>query len=637
MNNKPLISILGQVDWATISREVSKQQINREINTPVISTFRWWARRPHGLIGALLDASLQVYGHKGLVVADPFSGGGTVTFEAVRRQIPVYSQDLYPWPAFGLYTALSPSTVRDLSNAAQSLLEGLGSLRACYRLPDSERELTHILRVRVGACPHCGTRVYLFPEPLISLVSRRADEQEAYFGCIACGNVERGPKQAEIFRCSVCEKEWSTKRGTGHKVKPFISCPVCSSKFNFAAAFTSPPEWKPVLVQEVSNGKGFIRPVEPCDPIEDEPLADLFQAIDSPIPDGIETRRLLRAGFRSWVDLYTSKQVRILIAALDAIRTMKVEEPVRDRLALAVIGCAEMAGYLSRWDRFHLKAFEALANHRYANTTLAVETNFLSPLGRGTLPRRLRAAEKALAWLIEAGDPKNLQLLQITEGLRRCKVCEGVVVAWGTSVRQAPSSGSIRLVLTDPPYYNDVQYGELGRLFHFWLGIYKGPFKINENEEAVPNRSRSVDAKAYEELISTCLRESVRTLSSDGRMIFTFHNRKIEAWRAICGALYKANLGIMALAVTKAENAADHTKRTRKAFLYDLVLECCQKEDAPKTPKTYTSGDLSEQERNLLAAGLALAVSLYEGVTEIFDTLFEVELDRLGVEERWIN
>ena len=38
------------------------------------------------------------------LVADPFSGGGTVMFEAIRRGHRAYAQDLYAWPSHGLAT-----------------------------------------------------------------------------------------------------------------------------------------------------------------------------------------------------------------------------------------------------------------------------------------------------------------------------------------------------------------------------------------------------------------------------------------------------------------------------------------------------------------------------------------------------
>lgn len=94
--------------------------------------FRWWARRPHSFAGALLDAARVEFGRATFLVADPFSGGGTVAFEATRRGLPIYAQDLYPWPSQGLATALTAADPDEFKRAANELLQGLRLFREAY-------------------------------------------------------------------------------------------------------------------------------------------------------------------------------------------------------------------------------------------------------------------------------------------------------------------------------------------------------------------------------------------------------------------------------------------------------------------------------------------------------------------------
>src|SRR4051812_33837742 len=91
-------ALLAQINWSSVDQQVRLQQRSRERHTPPISLYRWWARRPHALIGALLDAAGDLHGgNSPPVVADPFSGGGTVALESVLRGFPVFAQDLHPW------------------------------------------------------------------------------------------------------------------------------------------------------------------------------------------------------------------------------------------------------------------------------------------------------------------------------------------------------------------------------------------------------------------------------------------------------------------------------------------------------------------------------------------------------------
>src|SRR4051794_21933276 len=111
-------SLLAELDWPNVEQLVRAQQRNREVHTPPISTFRWWARRSHALIGALLDQAKDAAGGR-LTVADPFSGGGTVAVEAARRELSVYAQDLHPWAVAGLRAALTPVDPEDLERASR--------------------------------------------------------------------------------------------------------------------------------------------------------------------------------------------------------------------------------------------------------------------------------------------------------------------------------------------------------------------------------------------------------------------------------------------------------------------------------------------------------------------------------------
>src|SRR3990172_2617026 len=146
-------SILSTIDWRRVGRVAQREQSNRERYAPVVSSYRWWARRPHSVMGAILDAAQGIYGDH-FTVADPFSGGGTVAVEAARRSLTAYAQDLYPWATEGLATALTPTDSQEFKAAADMLLASLGHHWTKYRTADGG-ELTHVLRVRIGCCPDC--------------------------------------------------------------------------------------------------------------------------------------------------------------------------------------------------------------------------------------------------------------------------------------------------------------------------------------------------------------------------------------------------------------------------------------------------------------------------------------------------
>lgn len=633
-NRRHTTSILSKVDWKNVEQTVIHEQRNRERHAPVISVYRWWARRPHALMGSILDAAVKVKGGEPPVVSDPFSGGGTVAVESARRGIPVYAQDLFPWPTNGLAVSLSKTSPQQFKDLSADLLKSLDPLRSSFQRPDGQ-ELTHVLRVRVGACPRCTQDVYLFPNPLISLASRGTKEERALFGCRSCGNVTQGSKTDQMTACPACKSTFSAiEIKHGH-----ISCPHCNHVGRAMDFGKGKSAWQPVAVQEVVMVDGRRRAMLRCpkagDPLG-SPLASLsFPELRKPIPDGIETHRLLEAGFKTWGDLYTDRQAAVLLSALRWIEDVDAPAACKDRLALAVIGAAEMPAYLSRWDRNYLKVYEGIANHRYAHTTLVVESNPLASIGRGTLPHRLASAHKALEWILAEGGPE-VKTTCLKPTARRLKPESGVIIATGSSIRQRLKDGVVDLVLTDPPYFDDVQYGELARLLHFWLAMYKEIPEIDERQEAVPNRSRGNDTDFYVRTIGKCLGESNRTLAPRGKLILTFHNKKMVAWKALCRALHDAGFMIRAAAAVRVENDADHTKRQGRGLLHDLVLECERKEgNAPGRVVTVPSA--SAAARNLLAMGAAMGRALKAGAPDNLPLFYETELLRYSVEEGGIR
>jgi hypothetical protein len=578
-------------------------------------------------MAAVLDAAIDRYGDE-LTVADPFSGGGTVAFESVRRGLKTYAQDLYPWPTRGLESALAACDPKVLEDARNTLLKALEPLRSPYRT-GRNRELSHILRVRAAKCTQCASVFFQFPHPMISLKSRGINEGRAYYGCYLCGRVVTRNRTVRTFRCQSCDVRWSA-------TTPIVGCVECGS------GSLEPVGWRAVLVQELAKDKhgrwrSVLRTVRRADPVTAQPASAGPKALAALIPKGKETKRLLDHQFLRWRDLYTQRQVDVLSSALAIVKRLRLPAPVKDRLAFCVMGAAEMAAFLSRWDRLHLKCFEALANHRYTQTTLAVETNLLSPIGRGTLPRRLAAATATLSWLTDARSAAPTVVTTNSQRYGRRPTRWDVLIARGTSTQQVLRDDAVNVVLTDPPYCDDVQYGELARLFHAWLRVYERTGAFDERDEAVPNSMRGTSITDYENTIAACLQESRRTLRKDGTLVLTFHNKKIRAWSALASAICRAGFSVRALAIVRAENDADHCKRNVNAMLYDLVLECVPASEGSRRRARLVCAPRTLTEFNLAALGIAVARCANSRRTHQLGVLYRQCLSRWTASEPLVN
>lgn len=625
-------SLLTELSWAELEQLVRTQQRNREVHTPPISAFRWWARRSHALIGALLDQAKDAAEGR-LTVADPFSGGGTVAVEAARRELDVYAQDLHPWAVAGLRAALTPVDPEELTLISHKLLAALAPVRAelygtVCPMHGADAEVLTAFWVRVAHCRACAKKVFLYPYSLVTRASRQSDEPLAWWGCQACGGVTERAYPRGRRACADCEAPLAP-----HDI-PLLpgrvaTCPHdgCGKSFD---PFAEAPSFELALVQRSCRygGHTHVHFAEPTAQEREQAELSERRAVPQPlerkIPVGLETRVLRRTGFERWADLYAPRQLEVLAAAIPALEKLRTSAALRARLRLAICGCAEMAGYVSRWDRYYPKAFEAVANHRFAITGLSVETNLLAERGRGTLPRRLGHSLRAARWA-EEELPSTLTVSSRSAAAASVLRPEGVVVAQGSSESQRAASGSIDLVLTDPPYFDDVQYAELAAVFLAWAnatGLVADSAALDLRSEAVANSVRGTGAERYRALLTAIFSETRRTLADDGLMILTFHNSDTRAWWALGSALRDADFTVAALAVTHAENERDHAKRGRLAFTRDLVLECRSRtSDCVADPDIAWEPDADEA-KELIAAGRAISAMPAEETCEKFRKRF---------------
>jgi adenine-specific DNA methylase len=293
------------------------------------------------------------------------------------------------------------------------------------------------------------------------------------------------------------------------------------------------------------------------------------------IPKGQETSVLIRHGFRRWEDLYPRRQ-RVLLETLLRL-SGQVTAEARDWTALrmAICGSAEMAGFLSRWDRWYLKSYEAMAGHRFNFTTLPVEPNVWGAIrsGRGTVQRRLQLFSKASAWLQERLRKELTVTGPTPAGTRRRampKDCDACIVE-GSSERISLRRTSADLILTDPPYHDDVQYDELSLPLRAWSKLAMTKL---DNEAVVHATSGTrPDSDSYRTLLVRLFSECRRVLKPYGRLILSYANREPHAWVDLFCALQAARFRGLGYSIVHSENETDHAKRGVRACALDLIME----------------------------------------------------------------
>lgn len=168
-----------------------------------------------------------------------------------------------------------------------------------------------------------------------------------------------------------------------------------------------------------------------------------------------------------------------------------------------------------------------------------------------------------------------------------------VVISNGSStdLSSTPDS-SFDLVVTDPPFGDNIQYAELSDFFYVWLRCVlsnKYPKQFGDeltrkSLEAVTNSARDPnDAdNYYQRLLTQCWNEAHRILKPSGILTFTFHHSEDEPWVAVLESLFDAGFYLEATyPVRSDESKGDKAQFGSQKIEYDVIHVCRKRTEQP--------------------------------------------------------
>lgn len=592
---------------------------------PIIAVHKWFARRPGTLFRGLLlsefsdrplrEVFYQANNLSGYRVADPFMGGGTPIIEANRMGCEVTGFDINPMAYWIVKQEIEHLDLEEYSRAAATLCSTLekeiGSFyrTRCVICGSDESHVKYFLWVKVIRCNECGKEMDLFPGYLISTDSRHPKN---VFVCPSCGELNETADQKNIGNCDHCGSELLLD---GPAKRNRCKCPACGSENRYPGANMGPPRHRLFAMEyfcrrcKPSHEGRFFKAPDESDLARIKEVEIRWARVrpkkfvpDDEIPSGDETGRLHRWGYKYYKEMFNIRQLFGLEFSARIISEIPGKR-VRNALATNLSDLLRYQNMLCRYDTRALKSLDIFSVHGFPVGLIQCESNFLgikSPggamcVGSGGWANIVEKFKKAKVYCAHPFEVMHIG---------RSKKIIPIEGEWIGDQANGETSNSSRVVnlscqnaavcklpdhlldavLTDPPYYGNVQYAELMDFCYVWLRKLAGEsspeFKGSSTrtpDELTGNVDMGRGLDHFTEGLSSVFQKMAKALKPGAPLAFTYHHNTIEAYYPVAVALLDAGLTCsMSLPCPAEMGASIHINGTGSSII-DTVFVCRSK------------------------------------------------------------
>jgi adenine-specific DNA methylase len=611
MGNKNVIE--EDFPFAQISKVAEQESWRKEVYRPLSYIHKWWARRLGSVFRGLLIGAFEnndcsfmekfysdiQYNNK--VVFDPFMGSGTTVTEAVKLGAKVVGSDINPVAVTMVKAALSNYDKKDVLIQYDKIeRECQAKIQEFYQTIH-EQQLTKVLYyfwVNTLECSQCGAEVSLFKNMIFSKNAYPSKKPMSQSICPHCNGINEVHYLSENEVCRHCNTTYNPQKGNVEK-NDYI-CPVCGKREKIVKYIRTKKKMLnyKMYAKIVLDSMGKKQYVSITDYDEElylkaiEELSSYEKYIPNErINEGHNTNQILNYQYKQWREMFNCRQLLSFGILTEAI--LKIEdENLRRLFSILMSGSLEFNNMFCSFKGEGTGAVRPLFyNHILKNELMPLEANVWGGAGSSGgfsnmfKSRILRSLEyKESPYEIKLVDGKKADRFYIPN----CKIemdFTQSIESWepnnplllcGDSANSGLPDKSIDLVLTDPPFFDNVNYSELADFFFVWLK----KLSINiDNKECETTRLQTEvqdkNAKCFSDKLQNVLLECHRVLTDSGNLIFTYHHSRTEGWVSVYNAIAGAGFRITKVVPIKAEMSVSVSiLAAKRPINYDLVFVC---------------------------------------------------------------
>ena len=579
---------------------------------------KWWARRLGTvfrslLVAALMDSSastnqfLEAFESetkigKGRVVLDSFMGGGTTAVEALRLGSKVIGVDINPVSWFITKKEVEPVKLNIIRKEFEKLRKTVGKeILEFYSTEcpnDHEAEIIYALWNYKAKCLTCKRESSLFKNHIV--LERKISQGEVDFvlHCEYCGNIFSSHIQDTQF-CPKCNKQVNPSAGNTLKGKFKCTCGSNQMIVDMVKEQNQPLNQELFAIEYdcLVCGRGFKAPSE-SDLKKFQEIQEKFEKTRDSLlfpKEQIQTsesdKRPVNHGYRYFYQLFNARQLLSLSALIKEIMQIR-DISTREFLLLAFSACLETNNLLCKYETKWDKISAAFAIPAYHPTERIAENNVWGGrYGRGTFVkcyRKLLLAKGVSLRTRNDGDVEYIPIevpyhfTNVARSYRKLKSDEQNALLKCSDAERMNfvPSGSIDIVLTDPPYFDNFTYSRLSDFFYVWLrialsDIYPRTFGSSTSrrkQEIVLEGNAQSDLDMAVKGLSKVFSECNRVLKQEGILAFTFHHTQTWAWEGLYNAIEKSGLRIVNTLYIRSESTTGYRKEGK--ISYDACIIC---------------------------------------------------------------
>jgi putative DNA methylase len=598
--------------FARLSLIAEQESWRKEVYRPIYYLHKWWARRLGSVFrGIVLGACTNeadnfwnlFYSKNNFVsttLYDPFMGSGVTVGEAIKLGCKAIGRDINPVAYVACRAAFSRYQPEDVIHTYQCLENQLASKLLKYfvtkNASNEEATVLYYFLVKVVGCPQCGKDIDLFKTRIFSRNAVPEKDASARAICPNCGAIVSTLYHAKNAFCPHCSRSFNPQKGNING--PQVKCDTCGAIFRLVDKMKSiqGPLGFRRYAKMILTGDGqkkydtfneFDRQLE-------KKVAKEFAKITNKFPEvviepGYNTNQLLKHNYKYWHQLFTDRQLVCIGYMVEAIKEI---QPLDLRVLFACLfsGVLEFNNLFASFKGEGTGAVRHMfAHHVLKPEMMPLEANIWgTSKSSGSFSTLYHSrVERAIAYkynpteirlnsskAITVGGINQTLEKEIVENFSKFKTDpNSIYLSCGDSSCVDMPDKSIDLIVTDPPFFDNVHYSQLADFFYYWLNQILDLSRDTTTRS--PNEVQDTNHEFFTAKLTSVFAECSRVLSEKGLFVFTYHHSRHEGWAAVHRSIRHSGFICIQAYPIKAEMSVSMPLQQAKSPIHlDLILVC---------------------------------------------------------------